>query len=132
MPTTVRNPNTPVNDGKPIRVIGKMTKPLEELVSKAGKKYFRAKVVVDDNFGGPASWIDVTMFEDLVSKIPDELLKAGSYCKFVGKGSTHEWTAKDGTVRTGKDLICSAVELQNGAFITGKQDKEPGENEDAF
>lgn len=130
MPTTVRNASTPVNNGETIRVIGKIAKPLVEKVSKGGKAYFNFLIVVDDQFGN-TSWVNATMFPDLHTQVPDELLKPGAYAKFVGKGSTRPWTDNAGKQRINNDMLVSGIELQNGTFIKGLKEKEHGQDEDA-
>lgn len=129
MPTTVRNAKSEKEET--IRCIGKIAKAPEEHVGKqSGKPFYRFSIVVSDGFGSE-SWVNATMFPELRSQVPEELFRVGAYAKFIGKGTTRPYTGKDGAERISQDLLVNGIELQNGTFLKGLREKEPGQNEDA-
>jgi single-strand DNA-binding protein len=79
-------------------LFGVLTKDAEIKTSKAGKSYLRSSVRVEN--GDKAEFINVMVFDPDAIAAADKLVK-GARVYIEGKLSLDEWTAQDGSKRTG-------------------------------
>src|SRR5262245_26777104 len=77
---------------------GSLVRDAEAKTSKAGKQYLRINVRVEN--GDKAEFINAMVFDPDAIAVADKLVK-GARVYIEGKLSLDEWTAQDGTKRTG-------------------------------
>ena len=70
--------------------------------SKNGRPYLRLNVACSE--GETTTWVSATIFDQAAIDIADKLVK-GARVYLEGKLSLNEWTASDGTKRTGLQVF---------------------------
>ena len=74
----------------------------ERKTSKNGKPYLRLNIACCE--GEATQWVSATVFDERAIAVADKLVK-GARVYLEGKLSLNEWTAQDGTTRTGLSVL---------------------------
>jgi single-stranded DNA-binding protein len=81
-----------------VALFGTLGRDAERKISKTGKSYLRLNVACGEQ------WVSVMAFDERAIAVADKLVKgARVYCE--GRLSLHEWTASDGTTRSGLSVM---------------------------
>jgi single-strand DNA-binding protein len=99
---------------------GSLARDAEAKTSKSGKPYLRANVRTGD--GDAAQFINTMVFDTEAIAVVDKL-KKGARVYVEGKLSLDEWTAQDGSKRTG--LSCMSFHTRLSAIGRNKPRGEP-------
>jgi single-stranded DNA-binding protein len=101
-------------------ILGNLGRAAEAKTSKAGKEYLRLNIRVGE--GDSAMWVNTMVFDPDAIQIADKLT-AGSRVYLEGKLSLDEWTAADGTKRTGLSCMSWHCRLAQIGRNKVKRDK---------
>jgi single-strand DNA-binding protein len=83
-------------------LFGTLGRDAELKTSKSGRSYLRLNVACGE--GEATQWITAMVFDERAIAVADKLVK-GARVYLEGKLSLNEWTAQDGTTRTGLSVM---------------------------
>jgi single-stranded DNA-binding protein len=83
-------------------LFGTLGRDAERKTSKNGRSYLRLNIACSE--GDATQWISATVFDERALAAADKLVK-GARVYLEGRLSLHEWTASDGTMRTGLSVL---------------------------
>jgi single-stranded DNA-binding protein len=83
-------------------LFGTLGRDAERKTSKNGKPYLRLNVACGE--GETTTWVSAMVFDERAIAVADGFVK-GARIYLEGKLSLHEWTAQDGTTRTGLSVF---------------------------
>ena len=83
-------------------LFGTLGRDAELKTSKNGKPYLRLNIACGE--GDATQWVAATVFDERAIAAADRLIK-GARVYLEGKLSLNEWTASDGTPRTGLSVL---------------------------
>jgi single-stranded DNA-binding protein len=83
-------------------LFGTLGRDAERKTSKNGKPYLRLNVACGE--GDATQWVSAIVFDDRAIAVADGFVK-GAPVYLEGKLSLNEWTASDGTTRTGLSVL---------------------------
>jgi len=83
-------------------LFGTLGKDAERKISKNGRPYLRLNIAVSE--GDTTTWINAMAFDERAIAVADKLVK-GARVYLEGRLSLNEWTAQDGTTRTGLSIL---------------------------
>ena len=85
-----------------VALFGTLGRDCEPKTSKNGRPYLRLNVACSE--GDTTTWVGATVFDERAIAVADQLVK-GARVYLEGKISLHQWTASDGTARTGLSVM---------------------------
>jgi single-strand DNA-binding protein len=85
-----------------VALFGTLGRDAEHKTSKNGKPYLRLNVACSE--GETTTWVNAMVFDDRAIAVADGFVK-GARVYLEGKLSLNEWTASDGTTRTGLSVM---------------------------
>ena len=85
-----------------VALFGTLGRDAEHKTSKNGKPYLRLNVACSE--GDTTTWVGATVFDERAIAVADQLVK-GARVYLEGRLSLNEWTAQDGTTRTGLSVM---------------------------
>jgi single-stranded DNA-binding protein len=83
-------------------LFGTLGRDCERKTSKNGRPYLRLNVACGE--GDATQWVSATVFDERAIAVTNKLVK-GARVYLEGKLSLDEWTASDGTTRTGLSIM---------------------------
>jgi single-stranded DNA-binding protein len=83
-------------------LFGTLERDCERKVSKNGKLYLRLNVACGE--GDATQWVSAMVFDERAIAVADKLIK-GARVYLEGRLSLREWTASDGTTRSGLSVM---------------------------
>ena len=83
-------------------LFGTLGRDAEPKISKTGKPYLRLNLACGE--GDATQWVAATVFDERAIAAADRLIK-GARVYLEGKLSLNDWTASDGTTRTGLSVM---------------------------
>ena len=83
-------------------LFGTLSRDAERKTSKNGKPYLRLNIASSE--GETTTWVSAMVFDERAIAAADKLVK-GARVYLEGKLSLNEWTASDGTTRTGLSVM---------------------------
>jgi single-strand DNA-binding protein len=108
-----------------VALFGVLGRDAERKTSKSGKPYLRLNVACGE--GDATQWISAMVFDERAIAVADKLVK-GARVYLEGKLSLNEWTASDGTTRTGLSVMSWHTRLaQIGRAKTKSEKPKPAE-----
>jgi len=107
-----------------VAAFGTLGRDAERKTSKNGRPYLRLNVACGE--GDATQWVSATVFDERAIAVTDKLVKGRVYLE--GKLSLNEWTASDGTTRTGLSIMSWHCRLsQIGRAKTKSEKPKPAE-----
>jgi len=85
-----------------VALFGMLGRDAEPKTSKNGRPYLRLNVACSE--GDTTTWVGATVFDERAIAVADQLVK-GARVYLEGRLSLNEWTAQDGTTRTGLSVM---------------------------
>ena len=85
-----------------VALFGTLGRDCEPKTSKNGRPYLRLNVACSE--GDTTTWVGATVFDERAIAVADQLVK-GARVYLEGRLSLNEWTAQDGTTRTGLSVM---------------------------
>jgi single-strand DNA-binding protein len=85
-----------------VALFGTLGRDAEPKTSKNGRPYLRLNVACSE--GETTTWVGATVFDERAIAVADQLVK-GARVYLEGRLSLNEWTAQDGTTRTGLSVM---------------------------
>jgi single-stranded DNA-binding protein len=101
-------------------LFGTLGRDAERKTSKNGKPYLRLNVACSE--GETTTWVSAVVFDERAIAVADKLVK-GARVYLEGKLSLHEWTASDGTTRTGLSILSWHCRLAQIGRAKSKSEK---------
>jgi len=83
-------------------LFGNLGRDVERKTSKNGRPYLRLNVACGE--GDATQWVAAMVFDERAIAVADKLVK-GARVYLEGKLALNEWTASDGTMRTGLSVM---------------------------
>jgi single-stranded DNA-binding protein len=83
-------------------LFGTLGRDCERKTSKNGKPYLRLNIAVSE--GETTTWVNAMVFDERAIVVADKLVKSARVY-LEGRLSLNEWTAQDGTTRTGLSIL---------------------------
>jgi single-stranded DNA-binding protein len=105
-------------------LFGTLGRDAERKTSKNGKPYLRLNIASGE--GDATQWVSATVFDERAIAVADGFVK-GARVYLEGKLSLNEWTASDGTTRTGLSVLSWHCRLSQIGRAKAKLEKpKPG------
>jgi single-stranded DNA-binding protein len=101
-------------------LFGTLGRDCERKTAKSGKPYLRLNVAVSE--GETTTWVSAMVFDERAIAIADGLVK-GARVYLEGRLSLNEWTASDGTTRTGLSVMSWHCRLSQIGRAKAKSEK---------
>ena len=109
-------------------LFGTLGRDAELKTSKNGKPYLRLNIACGE--GDATQWVAATVFDERAIAAADRLIK-GARVYLEGKLSLNEWTASDGTPRTGLSVLswhCRLSQIGRKKLLDQKQKQRDSES----
>jgi single-strand DNA-binding protein len=103
-----------------VALFGTLGRDAEPKTSKNGRSYLRLNVACSE--GETTTWVSATVFDERALAVADQLVK-GARVYLEGKLSLNEWTANDGTTRTGLSVFSWHCRLSQIGRAKAKSEK---------
>jgi single-strand DNA-binding protein len=103
-----------------VALFGTLGRDADPKTSKNGKAYLRLNVACGE--GDATQWVSAMVFDERAIAVADKLVK-GARVYLEGKLSLNEWTASDGTTRTGLSVMSWHCRLSQIGRAKAKSEK---------
>jgi single-stranded DNA-binding protein len=103
-----------------VALFGTLGRDCEPKTAKSGKPYLRMNVACSE--GETTTWVSAMVFDERAIAVTDKLVK-GARVYLEGKLSLNEWTASDGSTRTGLSVLSWHCRLSQIGRAKAKSEK---------